>query len=237
MQQLPKITVPKLLSYTTARGMKGAFAVMVSFSMLLLAFAVSLDSFGTGLTYGMKEIKIPLKSVIIISICSAITFFAAMGFGHFLERFLSPHAGQVTGGLILLSLGSYFLYQVAKPEKKVSAIPEEKIIVKLEIKSLGIMIQILSKPTIADLDKSGSINGWEAVLLGIALSLDAFGAGIGAAMVNMPPFLTAFTVAAMSSIFVIGGMKLGFSLSRITWMKKLTFLPGILLIIIGLLKM
>ncbi|WHY70807.1 sporulation membrane protein YtaF [Fictibacillus enclensis] len=210
---------------------------MVSFSMLLLAFAVSLDSFGTGLTYGMKEIKIPIKSVLIISSCSAITFFVAMGFGHFLERFLSPQAGQMAGGIILLGLGSYFLFQVAKPDKKAETVPEEKTIVKLEIKSLGIMIQILKKPTIADLDKSGSINGWEAVLLGVALSLDAFGAGIGAAMIDMPPITTAFTVAAMSSIFVLAGIKLGFAVSKVTWMKKLTFLPGILLIIIGLMKL
>lgn len=210
---------------------------MVSISMLLLAFAVSLDSFGTGLTYGMKEIKIPLKSVLIISGCSAITFFVSMGFGHFLEQFLSPEACKVAGGSILLLLGTYFLYQVVKPEKKAIAVPEEKTIIKLEIKSLGIMIQILKRPTIADLDQSGSINGWEAVLLGIALSLDAFGAGIGAALINLPPFFTAFTVAAMSSIFVLGGMKLGFAASKISWMQKLTFLPGILLIIIGLLKM
>lgn len=34
----------------------------MSFSILLLAAAVSLDSFSVGFTYGLKEMKIPLKS-------------------------------------------------------------------------------------------------------------------------------------------------------------------------------
>ena len=48
------------------------------------------------------------------------------------------------------------------------------------------MIQILRKPTVADFDKSGTISAGEA-LLGIALSVDSFGAGIGASLLGMHP--------------------------------------------------
>ncbi|MGC4376131.1 sporulation membrane protein YtaF [Fictibacillus sp. Mic-4] len=211
---------------------------MISISMLLLAVAVSLDSFGVGLTYGIKGIKIPIKSILIISCCSASTLLISMGFGHIIEQFLSPKVGEVFGGLILFLIGTYFLFQVLKPKKENEQVEQsEKTIVKLEIKKLGIMIQILKKPVIADLDQSGSINGWEAVLLGVALSLDAFGAGIGAALIHLPPIWTAVFAAAMSSIFVLFGMRLGFIFSKVKWVKKLTILPGILLMIIGLLKM
>ncbi|MDI5788515.1 hypothetical protein PO124_09275 [Bacillus licheniformis] len=54
------------------------------------------------------------------------------------------------------------------------------------MKSLGIVIHILRKPTSADIDKSGIITGIEAFLLGFALSIDAFGAGIGAAALGFP---------------------------------------------------
>ena len=64
---------------------------------------------------------------------------------------------------------------------------KEKIIFNFEIKSLGVVISILQKPTDVDFDKSGTINGVEALVLGIALSLDAFGAGIGAAMIGISP--------------------------------------------------
>ena len=49
------------------------------------------------------------------------------------------------------------------------------------------MIQILRKPTVADFDKSGTISAGEALLLGIALSVDSFGAGIGASLLGMHP--------------------------------------------------
>jgi putative sporulation protein YtaF len=110
-------------------------------------------------------------------------------------------------------------------------------IINLEIEVLGIVIQILRKPTTADLDKSGSITGIEAILLGFALSIDAFGAGIGASLLGFSPIVTASIVSTTSAIFLLFGMKLGNILSNFTWLQKLTFLPGVLLILIGLLKM
>ena len=58
----------------------------------------------------------------------------------------------------------------------------KKLLFNWEIRSLGVVIHILKKPTRADFDRSGIITGLEALFLGVALSLDAFGAGIGAAM-------------------------------------------------------
>jgi putative sporulation protein YtaF len=88
----------------------------------------------------------------------------------------------------------------------------------------------------ADFDRSGTITGVEALLLGVALSLDAFGAGVGAAMLGFSPYYLALTVAAMSSLFVLGGIKSGAFFSRCEWVQKFTFLPGVLLILIGMWK-
>jgi putative sporulation protein YtaF len=210
---------------------------MVAYSFVLLALAVSLDSFGAGLTYGMKSIKIPFRSISIIAICSAVTFLLSMLLGSVIEHFISQKTGEVLGGIILLTIGIYSLWQVFSPEKE-NAESEPKDIVKLEIKSLGIVIHILKKPVMADMDRSGSITGLEAVLLGIALSLDAFGAGIGAALVDLSPMLTTITIASMSALFLWGGMILGlFFVRRASWIKRISIIPGLLLIIMGLLKM
>ncbi len=99
------------------------------------------------------------------------------------------------------------------------------------------MIQILRKPTVADFDKSGTISAGEALLLGIALSVDSFGAGIGASLLGYVPAMMAILVAIMSSLFLFIGMKLGTVLSNMKWLQKFTFLPGVLLIIIGIWKM
>ena len=205
-------------------------------SLLLLAFAVSLDSFSVGFTYGLRNMKIPIKSIAVIATCSAVVLMAAMMIGHLIESFFSPDMAGKLGGAVLIIIGGWILYQFFR-EDKTELLCHEKIILNFEIKSLGIVINILRKPMTADFDRSGTINGIEAVMLGLALSLDAFGAGIGAAMLGFSPGYLALTAAFMSSIFVFAGMKMGSYFSGSGWMQRFSFIPGILLIIIGVLKL
>ncbi|PLR81494.1 sporulation membrane protein YtaF [Bacillus canaveralius] len=206
-------------------------------SLLLLAFAVSLDSFSVGFTYGLRKMRIPFKSIIIIACCSAASLMAAMAVGRILVAFLSTAAADRIGGLIFVLLGAWILFQVFRPAKTKDGSFEEKTIVNFEIKSLGLAVNILRKPMAADLDKSGTITGIEAVLLGLALSFDAFGAGVGAAMLGFSPLYLAVTVAVMSSLFVFIGMRTGSMFSTYGWLQKFSFVPGILLIMIGIWKM
>jgi putative sporulation protein YtaF len=202
----------------------------------LLALAVSLDSFSVGFTYGLRKMRIPFKSIVIIACCSAMTLTIAMSIGHLLQRFLSPVFAEKMGGIILIILGVWVIYQFFRSEKEKDILPHEKVIINLEIKSLGLVIHILKKPMSADFDKSGTITGVEAIMLGLALSLDAFGAGIGAVMLGFSPGYLALAVALLSSLLVFLGIKLGSYLSQITWLQNFSFLPGVLLIIIGVWK-
>ncbi|MCH6269240.1 MULTISPECIES: sporulation membrane protein YtaF [Neobacillus] len=206
------------------------------FSLLILALALSLDSFSVGFTYGLRKMVMPFKSILIIACCSAISLMIAVSIGHGLEKVLSPSITARLGGFILIGLGAWVLYQFFRPEKEKEPIEHEKTIVNFEIRSLGLAINILRKPMSADFDKSGTITGIEALMLGFALSLDAFGAGIGAAMLGFPPIYLALTVAIMSSLFVLLGIKFGSFFYRFDWVQKFTFIPGILLIIIGIWK-
>jgi putative sporulation protein YtaF len=207
------------------------------FSLLLLAFALSLDSFSVGFTYGLRKMVLPLKSVLIIATCSAVSLIIAVSIGHGLEKILSPSITASLGGIILIALGAWVLYQFFRPEKEKELLIHEKTIVNFEIRSLGIAINILKKPMSADFDHSGTITGIEAFMLGFALSIDAFGAGIGAAMLGFSPYYLAFSVAIMSSLFVLLGIKSGTYFHRFEKIQKFTFLPGILLIIIGIWKL
>ena len=209
------------------------------FSLLLLAFALSLDSFSVGFTYGLRKMVLPLKSVLIIATCSAISLMIAMSIGHGLEKILSPSITASLGGFILIALGAWVLYQFFRPEKEKDSdlLEHEKLIVNFEIRSLGIAINILKKPMSADFDRSGTITGIEALMLGFALSIDAFAAGIGAVMLGFSPIYLAVSVAIMSSLFVLLGIKSGAFFHRFNWIQKFTFLPGVLLIIIGIWKL
>ncbi|WP_180316810.1 sporulation membrane protein YtaF [Cytobacillus eiseniae] len=209
---------------------------MHSITLLILAFAVSLDSFSVGLTYGIRKMRIPFKSIGIIAFCSAFALMAAMLIGRISAQFLSPVFAERLGGIILICLGAWVLFQFFRPEKEKDILPHEKTIVNFEIKSLGLVINILQKPMSADFDKSGTITGIEALMLGLALSLDAFGAGIGAAMLGYSPIFLALAVAVMSSLFVFMGLKVGTFFSGSSWVQKCSFIPGVLLIIIGIWK-
>lgn len=206
-----------------------------SLAFLLLAFAVSIDGFSVGFAYGIRKLKLPFRSLVIIAVCSATFFLAAMGVGSMIESIVSASLAEKLGGLILVAIGIWIIYQTRRTSKK-SKESKENMLVHFEIKSLGIVIQVLEKPSVADLDQSGAITGIEALIVGIALSLDAIGAGISAALLGYSPFFMSLSVAAMSSFFVLTGLKCGLFCSKLTWVEKFSILPGCLLMIIGAIK-
>jgi putative sporulation protein YtaF len=221
-------------------------------SLLMLAFAVSLDGFGVGVMYGLRKIRIPFLSVAIIACCSGVVIFASMQIGVYISRLLAPHYARSAGGVILIGIGLWALYQLYRQKEDDSASVEtgqnvasgeelqasaKKQLLNIELKRLGLVIQILRTPSIADVDRSGNISASEAALLGLALSLDAFGAGIGAALIGFPPLLTSAVIALASGIFLATGLRIGFIYSELAWLRKLSVLPGCVLIIMGIMKL
>lgn len=217
-------------------------------SLIILALAVSLDGFGVGLMYGFRRIKIPLLSVFIISICSGIVMFIAMLAGDQLAYFLSIEVAETLGSVILIGLGTWAIFNMlfkrddAACEVNVPAEPPHipstsRRLLHIEISKLGLVIDVLKRPATADMDRSGNISAVEAILLGSALSLDAFGAGIGAAFIQLSPWTTPLLVSMISGAFLLLGLRYGASYAETSWMRRMSLLPGILLILIGIIKL
>lgn len=218
-------------------------------SLLILALAVSLDGFAVGIMYGLRKIRIPLKSIAIISCCSGIIIFASMQVGLVLMRFMSPDTAKIIGACILIAIGIWAVANMMlqrdrkAPDEAIAkatqypASPAKRRIITIEIKTLGLVIEILKSPAAADVDRSGNISSSEAALLGIALSLDAFGAGIGAAMIGLSPWTTPVFIAVISGAFVLAGLRLGYLFSEAAWIRNMSILPGLFLILIGIMKL
>ncbi|SET79007.1 putative sporulation protein YtaF [Salinibacillus kushneri] len=205
-------------------------------TLCLLSFAVSLDSFTAGFTFGLRKVRIPMKSLLYIGLVTAIVFSFAMFIGKQVVGLFSPAIADIIGGILFIGIGLWVIYQFFRDQSDVK--PNEKsFLFKWEIKSLGVVIQILKDPNRADIDSSGDIKGFEAFVLGTALSLDAFGAGIGAAIFGFSALFTASCIAVMSSLFLFIGTKSGYFLSKWNWVEKFAFLPGIILILLGFLKL
>jgi len=202
-------------------------AMLFYTGLFLLVIAVSLDGLGVGISYGIQKTRVPLFPIMIIMLCSGITVFIAMTIGDVLKRLITPTFSENLGAIILILLGLFTLTKMIR-NKKSQVNHTETSTVFTDMK------KVLSSPQQADLDQSGTISKQEAVLLGMALALDAFGAGIAASLLYYSPFLTAALVSLMSGLFLKIGLKVGLFLARYEEIQFFSYLPSLLLISIGL---
>jgi putative Mn2+ efflux pump MntP len=102
---------------------------------------------------------------------------------------------------------------------------------------IGLISLLNRNPSQADRDQSGEISAKEAFLLGIALSIDSFAAGVSAALLGFTIWLTAGTIALSCALFIGMGSYLGQRLSCKIQKQYLSYIPGLLLVILGMIKL
>ena len=212
-------------------------------SVVAFAVALSLDGFGVGIAYGIRKIRIPAASLVIIGLTSSTAIGISMFFGHLVAKYVSTRFAGIAGALILIAMGCRMLLQAwacshkripvtgtgAGADEDITIIP----ILNFKIKSLGLVIQILREPTTADIDKSGHISMQEALLLSLALAVDALVAGFGAAMAGFRPILTPFVVGPFSAFWVTLGVYIGKRYAAKWLGGRAAILPGWVLICLG----
>ncbi|MFZ5813686.1 MAG: sporulation membrane protein YtaF [Bacillota bacterium] len=157
-------------------------------SLGLLALALSLDSLMVGLLYGLRGIRLSWAAISIVATATGLLLMLSMAAGGAMAAVLPPAAAGRAGAVLLAAVGLWITYQTLRSQREAGTAaprpapaPLQKVW-RLQLGSVGIVIQILREPGAADLDRSGHINPLEAVLLGVALALDSTAAGLGAAM-------------------------------------------------------
>ncbi|ALX50301.1 hypothetical protein AOX59_17980 [Lentibacillus amyloliquefaciens] len=196
--------------------------------LILLIFGVSIDGFGVGMSYGVRRVHVPLVALVVIMLCSGLVVYLAMTIGNVLKTFITPAIADNIGGGIILVIGVYCLYNVLRSKKEtIGSFSADQ-------ETWDQFKAVMKEPQQADLDQSGSISLSEAFLLGAALAIDAFGAGLGAAMLSYSPIVTALSIALMSGLLVFFGVRMGHFLSTKKWTQQLTLLPPFLLILLGI---
>ena len=139
---------------------------------------------------------------------------------------------------LLLILGFYFCTNKAgHPSRRLALPAQHKQTVDCSAASAGFWFggADTADPTAADFDQSGIITWQEAWLLGIALSLDSFAVGIGAAMSGMSPQLTALMAGGVTLASLLLGWELGYRWQHATdgqWAR----LPAVILIGLGIIN-
>lgn len=203
-------------------------------AILLFALAVSGDGFMVGVAYGIKKIKIPLLSLAVIALASTLAVTASMVLGKGICYFISPRLASTIGAVMIMLIGLYFILQAVRQKICSLESDTEDPLLSLNIKSLGIIIQILKKPSTADFDHSGEISLKEAFFLGLALAMDAMGAGVGLAMTGMNILFTAISVGMLKFTLVSCGLNVGGRIQNERWQGINALLTGLILLTIGI---
>lgn len=211
---------------------------MSLFYVVILAVAVSIDGFVAGMAYGLKNIRMPFMSIFIVGVVTAICTAFAMAAAYLLNQVIDTHLAVLIGAALLILLGLWSLFQQYFTKKVPSYELEGELTVRKLTFSLGeLVISIMAKPETADVDRQGNINSVEAVFLGLAVGLDAMVATFGAALMGMLPIYTPLVVGLIHIICVASGCYSSAKLVSDNLKKRFPYLPGAILIILGLLRL
>lgn len=183
--------------------------------LIMITFASTADSFIIGFHYGIKKTKIDNLSNLYISIITFIGTFASMHFGNLLSTFFSENVENMIGGIVLMGLAIYMLINAMYPQKNT--------------------IQNLSDKRLVKENKSNSLEGKEALLIGIMLSLNNVGMGIGAGITGMPVFITPLACGIANFIFIKSGSALGNLIHAGRLSKCLEIISAVFVFFLGIL--
>lgn len=207
---------------------------------LLLALSVSIDSFGIGITYGLRNTKISIISKILLFIISIFFTTFSIFLGTILIDILPKNYVKLIGSILLFCIGLWIIHQAIKKDTNITKQPKEQIkkIYSIFIKFLGITIKIIRDPKSSDLDNSKTIDWKEAIFLGIALSIDSIGVGIGSSIIGINSFLFPILVASFQLIFLSLGKNISMKIFKLYKLPEniWSIISGILLIIIAISK-
>jgi putative sporulation protein YtaF len=207
------------------------------FYVILLGIAVSIDGFVAGLAYGLKNIRMPFISLSIVGLVTCLCASIALFCAYFLGKFIPTNTAIGIGAALLILLGLWSIFQQYL-SKDPSLSPEDPQPSNKITFSLGrLIISIMARPEIADLDKLGIISPWEAVFLGLALAVDAMVGIFGAALMGSLPFYTPFAIGVIHMLCVASGCYSSTHLVSQKVKKRFPYLPGTLLILLGIIRL
>ncbi|NMB40347.1 MAG: sporulation membrane protein YtaF [Firmicutes bacterium] len=196
---------------------------------MLLAIALSIDGFAVGLAYGIRKIKVTFLPTMLIVLCSVPAMAFSMFAGQLVASLIPFRLAGVIGGSILMLIGFWQLIEGLKKYK------DDPILLTINLKTLGLVLQVIREPENADVDRSGDIDYKEALLLGVALNIDVAGAGLGAGIAGYSFLLIPLVTTALFLAFY-GGLFIGKKFTTGFLGKKGYILPGIMLVFLGLIN-
>lgn len=204
----------------------------------LLVLAVCIDSFATSITYGIGKIKIPFHCTLLINIIGAAMLAASLMLADFISDRISINSIKILSGGLLFIMGAVNLFFPFI--KSIFTHCKGKELTNFALVKKSILLVIFLDETKADLDRSKSLSVKEACFLGVALSVDSLASGFSGGL----GICQGYFIYGVLLCFFLGliGINLGARIGRLISLRvsnrlDLSFLSGILLILLGFTKL
>lgn len=176
-------------------------------SELLFCCSVSLDGFTIGCSYGIRNLRSTIFTNIIAAVICATASALAIFFGSFVLIFIPPEFCTYLGMALLICLGSYTVIK-------------------------GLLIK--KNDSVPNFERKMNLK--ESTVISLAVSIDAFSAGLGYAMMGHTSWLIPLGVGVFHSLFISLGI--GFSRRAIRYFnlskRLLTVVSGLIIICVAL---
>lgn len=192
-------------------------------SSLLFAISANIDSFIVGMSYGIKKSNIDLLKSTVISLVTLTGTVIAILMGTQISQFLPASSTQAIGCALLIGLGLYYII------KSFFSYIREKI-KKAEVKSnecgSGTQNNVPAKASLLTMK--------EGLFLGLALSINNFGMGIGASITGLKLLPTAVMSLVVSVILLYAGNLIGKTKVPHISDQSADFISGLILAALGI---
>lgn len=173
-------------------------------SALLFGISANIDTFMLGFSYGIKKQYISLLTNFFLSTITLLGTLFSIGIGLHLSTLINPGIAQMAGSIFLILLG---LYYYAK--------------------------YLLKNTSVAATSVPSALSPSEIIFLGLTLTLNNAGMGIGASLAGTHVFLTLGITFFTSAFFLIAGNRLGTHFAASLPWQDTDLLSGLIIIILG----
>lgn len=188
---------------------------MFLLSAVLIAVVSNLDNLAAGFAFGMRGARIALGPNAVIAGVTMAGTAAAMSSGRAISRLLPPPVASVVGSSIIVTIGVASVVASVRGLREPGGAPIPKRQLRRGHRA------------------SGTVSWREALLLGVALSLNNVASGVGAGIAGISPLATTLLAGAFSLICVGGGSQAGSSLARLLTARAAGFAAGVVLLAVG----
>ncbi|MGE5455248.1 MAG: sporulation membrane protein YtaF [Methylocystaceae bacterium] len=216
----------------TLRIEMGAIRAMHYLSVILLGIAANLDNLAIGMVYGLRGIRLPFPSNLVMALLSGLAIYVSGWCGRLLTQVIPEQTANLLGGSIVALMGIWVGWVYLRDHEKYKIFP-----IQCEDEAGEGMTAIFQNPEKADIDNSGDISWQEALALGFALAANCLTMGVGVGITGLSLAGVTLAVTLSSLLAITVGLFLGKRYGSTFLGNYATPAAGIILVLVGVYEM